>query len=216
MSYPPSARLVTDAGDAIALMAKHPFAHLFSSHDGLAATRLPFATDVENGAPVRLRAHLNIQNPQAQALDGASVLVVFSGAATYVSPHWRAQATRAGTYDYEEVRVRGTARVVSDKGFFVKLIDDLSALIEPQYAEVGDYPIWQTSMAPPGYIDRLFPFILPFEIEVVSVEMVSKLHQHFPVEDQIAIAKHLSRSHRDGSRAIAEKIRKQMKAQGEE
>ena len=83
---------------------------------------------------------------------GVPVLVVFSGPATYVSPHWRANKTRAGTYDYEDVQVRGTARGVNDIDFFRRLIDGLSELIEPQYAEVGDYPVWRTSMAPEGWL----------------------------------------------------------------
>ena len=171
MTYPPAWRSENDAQAALALAQAHPFAHLFTAHGGLRSTRLPLMADVQDGRTGRLRGHLNRQNPQCAGLDGASVLAVFSGPATYVSPHWRTEPTRGGTYDYEEVRVSGTARVVADKDFFCRLIDDLSALIEPQYAEVGDYPVWRTSMAPDGYIDRLFPHVTPFVIEVQAVEM---------------------------------------------
>lgn len=208
MPYPPSWRLATNPDAAISLMDAHPFAHLFTAHDGLNATRLPFISDVENGRPCRLRAHLNGQNPQASGLDGAKVLIVFSGPSTYVSPHWRTTSVRGGTFDYEEVRIRGRARVVADIDFFRQLIDDLSALIEPQYAEVGDYPVWQTSMAPEGYIERLFPHVTPFEVNIDAVETISKLHQQFPAEDRRAIAEHLLRSNREDARVIAEKIRK--------
>jgi transcriptional regulator len=208
MAYPPLWRRVTDPGVASRLMGAHPFAHLFTARGGLRATRLPFVADSENGRPVRLRAHLNGQNPQARGLDGVPVLVVFSGPATYVSPHWRANKTRAGTYDYEDVQVRGTARVVNDIDFFRRLIDGLSELIEPQYAEVGDYPVWRTSMAPEGYIERLFPQVTPFVVDIEAVETISKLHQQFPEEDRRAVAEHLSRSYREDARAIAEKIRK--------
>ena len=207
MTYPPSWR-VSDPDAAAELMSRHPFAYLFTAQSDLRSTRIPFIADIEEGRPVRLRAHLNEQNPQVQNLDGARVLIVFSGPSTYVSPHWRIEPTRGGTYDYEEVRVYGAARIVTDIQFFRRLIDDLSALIEPQYAEVGDYPVWQTSMAPEGYVERLFPAVTPFEVEIESVEAISKLHQQFPPEDRRSIADHLSRAHRDDSRAIAEKIRK--------
>lgn len=206
MSYPPPARVVEDGAAALALMRERPFAHLFTAHGGLHATQLPVVADADGERPVRLRAHLNGQNPQAQGLDGAPVLVAFSGPATYVSPHWRAQPTRAGTYDYEAVQVRGTARVVRERAFFTQLIDDLSAQIEPQYAEVGDYPVWTTAMAPVGYVDRLFPLIVAFAVEIEEVTMVSKLHQQFPAEDQRSIATHLGRSHREDARAIGAKI----------
>ena len=210
MSYPPAPRRVIDPGAALALIESHPFAHLFTAGTCLNVTRLPFVADCEGGRAVRLRGHLNGMNPQASELDGAPVLVSFSGASTYVSPHWRSEPTRAGTYgtyDYEEVQVRGTARLVAGIAFFVDLINDLSALIEPQYAEIGGYPVWRTSMAPDGYIDRLFPHITAFEIDIESVWTISKLHQHFPVEDRTSIVEHLSRSHREDARAIAQKMR---------
>ncbi|MEJ0059143.1 MAG: FMN-binding negative transcriptional regulator [Terricaulis sp.] len=210
MAYPPPPYRVSDPAAVVALMAERPFAHLFTAHGGLRSTRVPFLADCENGRPVRLRSHLYAKNPQASGLDGAAVLVAFSGAAAYVSPNWRDEKTRGGTYDYEEVQVRGTARVVDDVGFFKQLIDDLSALIEPQHAEIADYPVWRTSMAPEGHIDRQFPGVTAFVVEIEAVEMVSKLHQNFSDADRQSVADHLSRSRRDEVRAIAEKIRKSM------
>jgi predicted FMN-binding regulatory protein PaiB len=63
-------------------------------------------------------------------------------------------------------------------------------------------------MAPEGYIERLFPQVTPFVVDIEAVETISKLHQQFPEEDRRAVAEHLSRSHREDARAIAEKIRK--------
>ena len=110
MAYPPLPYRVTDPAAAVRLMGAYPFAHLFTAHDGLKAARIPFIADCENGRAVRLRAHLDARNPQAQGLDGASVLVAFSGPAAYVSPHWRADKTKGGTYDYLEVQVQGKPR----------------------------------------------------------------------------------------------------------
>lgn len=208
MTYPPSPRVVNDPAVALRLMAAHPFAHLFSAGGGLHATRIPFLTDAAEGRPTRLRAHLNSQNPQARGLDGAPVLVAFSGPATYVSPHWRVVSERGGTYDYQEVIVRGTARTVSGLDTFRRMIDDLSALIEPQYAEAGDYPVWQTSMAAPGYVEKLVEHVTQFVVEIEQVEIISKLHQHFPKADRESIAEHLLRCKRDDSRAIAEEMRR--------
>lgn len=210
MAYPPPQYIVTDPAAVVGLTRAHPFAHFITSHGGLRATRVPVIVDCEEDRPVLLRSHLDARNPQCEGLDGASVLVAFSGPATYVSPNWRSDKTKGGTYDYEEVQVRGTARVVKDIDFFKRLIDDLSALIEPQYAEVADYPLWQTSMSPEGHIEGQFPYLLPFVVEIEEVVAVSKLHQGFPEADRRSVAEHLSRSHRDDARAIAKRIREMM------
>ena len=207
MTYPPDWRNASASTDIDAVLQRHPFAQLVSTNNGLRNTRVPFASDFADGQLTGLRAHLSGANPQAQGLDGAQVLVIFSGPHSYVSPNWRADKSRAGTFDYVEVRVRGTARLVDDECWFRQLIDDLSAMIEPQYAEVGNYPMWQTRDAPEGYIERLYPFITCFEIAVEQVEVIAKLHQQMPAADRASIADHLQRADRDDSRAIAQLIR---------
>ncbi len=210
MSYPPAWRISADPAAAGDLMRAHPFAHLITCHTGLRSTRLPFMADMKAGKLVRLRAHLNAHNPQAEAMHDQQALVTFDGPAAYVSPNWRTDLGRAATFDYEQVQVRGQIRVVADLDFFRTLVDDLAAMIAPQHTEIGDYPVWQVAMSPPGYIERLFPAIIAFEIHVQSTEMISKLHQTFPEADRRSVADHLARSHRDESRAIAEKIRKRL------
>ena len=187
-------------------MRAFPFAHFFSAHEGLKATRLPFLVDCEGERPIRLRCHLDARNPQERGLDGAPVLVNFSGPAAYVSPHWRADKSKGGTYDYEEVQVRGNARIVRDVNFFRQLIDDLSLLIEPQHPEIGDYPVWDTSMAPHGHLARQFPLVRCFTVEIEELAMTAKLHQNFPAADRQSVADHLARSHRDEVRAVAKRI----------
>lgn len=206
MSYPPTWRQVTAPSLALQLMQQHPFALLLSQSDTLHATRIPVLADHDADGHLRLRAHLNAQNPQAAHLDGAEVLVVFSGPSTYVSPNWRADRSRGGTYDYEEVQVRGRVQVQTGLDDFRQLIDALSALIEPQYAEVSADPVWSTAQAPPGYLERLFPQVRCFSIAVSAVRTVSKLHQHFPEADRRSIAAHLQRCHRQDAQAIAARI----------
>ena len=208
VTYPPPWRRVSDLGLALELMAAHPLALLFNAEDTLRATRVPFLVDLEDGRPARLRAHLNGNTPQAATLDGSRVLVVFSGPASYVSPNWRVNKDRGGTYDFEQVTVRGTARVVTGETRFRRMIDDLSSLIEPQYPGVSDAPVWQTSDAAPGYIERLLPHVTQFVVEIEDVETISKLHQQFPEEDRRSIADHLDRSDREDARAIADRIRR--------
>lgn len=207
MAYPPEWRRETDSAELVRLVGEYPFAQLFTAHNGLRSTPTPMLLDCEAGRPARLRGHLNRRNPQVDGLDGAQILAVFSGPSTYVSPNWRTDLARAGTFDYEEVRIEGKASLVSDLAFFTDLIDQLAAQIEPQYSEVGDYPVWQTSMTPEGYVEKLFPHIQAFTIAIEKTDMISKLHQAFSAEDRASIADHLSRSHRSDARAIAKRMR---------
>lgn len=206
MTYPPSWR-VERPECAANLIDEHPFAHFVTAHGGLHSTRIPMLADLVAGAPGRLRGHLNARNPQCEGLDGVDALVTFDGPASYVSPNWRTQANRAGTYDYEEVQVRGRVRVIDDIAWFRRLVDDLARRIEPRHADIGDYPVWTTAMTPDGYVERLFPAICAFEVEISAVRMISKLHQSFPEADRRSVADHLSRSGQEQSRAVAAKIR---------
>lgn len=214
MSYPPNWRRECAPEAAIALIRANPFAHLVTSHSGLHSTPIPFVLDTEGDRPVRLRGHLHGQNPQVQGLGGQDVLVTFSGRSSYVSPHWRTNCDRAGTIDYEQVQVRGRVKLNPSIEFFVDLVNDLAAAYEPLFAELGDYPIWHSSMAPAGYIERLFPAICAFEVEISSVDMTSKLHQSFPDADRRSIADHLEKSSKEDSQVIAAKIRATLSADG--
>lgn len=207
MSYPPPAYRVASPAAAVELIRAHPFAHVITANHVPRVTRLPVLADVEDGRAVRLRAHFDARNPQVDSLEGAPVLVAFSGPAAYVSPHWRADKTKGGTYDYEEVQVRGIARVVRDLAFFVQLVDDLSALLEPQHEEIGDYPTWRSTMAPEGHLERQVRRVVPFVVEITEIQTVAKLHQDFSDADRESVASHLERSHRDEVRAVAAKIR---------
>lgn len=208
MDYPPRAYRVNDLAVTLELMRTHPFAHVMTAHGGaLRSTRVPVLADVENGKLVRLRAHLDATNPQGKDLDGASVLVSFSGPAAYVSPNWRAKKTYGGTYDYQEVQVRGRARVMTDAAFFRQLVDDLSQSIESQHREIApEYPVWRADGAVPGHIEGQFKYVIAFTVEVESVETIAKLHQNLPNE-RSSVAAHLAKSHRDEVRAVAALIR---------
>lgn len=208
MPYPPPHFHEKDEARIAALMREHPFAHLFTSGPlGHRTTRLPFVTDVEDGRIIRLRAHFSRQNPQSEILDGAAVLVAFSGPASYVSPNWRTEQNRGATWDYLAVQVWGTARVREDRGFFEQLINDVASAVEPRFDGVSDRPDWSMKDAPKDYVDRLFPALVPFEISVSAIEATSKLHQNFPEEDIRSVADHLGRADNASSQAVSDAMR---------
>jgi len=212
MAYPPKPNLEHDQGKIEALIRSYPFAHLFTSKDGAHdVTRLPFVLDIEGGKLVRLRAHMNAQNPQASVIDGADILVAFSGPDSYVSPNWRMEANHGATWDYTAVHVWGRATRRSERTFFAQLITDLAQNAEQRFEGVSERGAWTFSDAPEGYVDRLLPRLVSFEVEIERVEAISKLHQDFPREDAARVAEHLEKSGHFQSQSIAGLIKDRLR-----
>ncbi len=212
MAYPPLPHTERDPAQLIALIRAYPFAHLFTSgKNGPLVTQLPFMVDTQDGKITGLRAHLSGLNPQRPDLDDGDALVAFSGPGSYVSPNWRVDKGRGGTWDYTSVHVWGRITLRPEKAFFTELINDLSALIEPQFDGVSDAPVWSTKDSPDGYIDRLLPKLTAFEIDVTRVQGITKLHQDFPAEDALSVADHLGRSALPESQQVAAQIKQRAK-----
>jgi transcriptional regulator len=112
--YLPPQFAETDEDVMRALIAAHPLGLLISaSTDGVQANPIPFLVSGKDGATRLLRAHLSRANPQwRQIKDGASVLVVFQGIDTYVTPSWYRSKAEHGkvvpTWNYAMVQARGT------------------------------------------------------------------------------------------------------------
>lgn len=202
MTYPPTPHLETDPAKVEALIRGRPFAHFFTATGGMRVTRIPFAIDVEAGAVRRLRAHLQASNPQCAAIDGAEVLVAFSGPDSYVSPNWRAASDRGATWDYTAVHVWGRARVKTDRAFFDQLIGDLAAAAEARVRGLSDKPEWSMKNVTDEYVERLRPHLCAFEVDVTKVEGIAKLHRNFPDADQRSVAEHLKRSSSEDARKV--------------
>ncbi|MBM3525610.1 MAG: FMN-binding negative transcriptional regulator, partial [Alphaproteobacteria bacterium] len=82
--FEPSDRRI--AGDVI---DANPFALIVSHRNGEpVGTHLPLDLDRSRGALGTLVGHLARANDHWQAMDGATVLSVFSGPHAYVSPRW--------------------------------------------------------------------------------------------------------------------------------
>jgi transcriptional regulator len=202
-AYPPPPHREQDPANIAALVKAYPFAHFFTGAEGMRVTRIPFAAEFEGGALKRLRAHLHGQNPQSERLNGALVLVAFSGPDTYVSPNWRTASDRGATWDYTAVHVWGRARVRTDRAFFDHLIGDLASAAEARHAGLSDKPAWSMKNVTEDYVERLRPRLCAFEVEVSRIEAIAKLHQNFPEADARSVAAHLARSPNEGSRAAA-------------
>lgn len=204
--YVPPAHAWTDRDELLAFMAGRGAGHVIAAHGpaGLDATLLPLLVDP--GPPPgwgRLVGHLAKANPMARSLDGAvDVLVIFTGADTYVSPSWYPSKAEDDevipTWNYEVVHARGVLRPVDDPAWLREHVGHLVDHHEARSAEP-----WSVDDAPEGFVASMARGILGFEIELTEVVGKRKLSQNRPPEDVAAVRKALAASDRPEDQAVA-------------
>jgi len=208
MAYPPRPHTENKHEAMIALMRDFSFAHFYSSVGGnQLVTRLPFILDTNNNRATRLRSHLNANNPQAEIIEGADVLIAFSGPDSYVSPNWRTSLDRGATWDYTAVHVWGKCKPRPERAFFDQLVIDLASANERRFQGISSRSDWSLDSVTTEYVDRLFPALVAFEVTIERVEGIAKLHQDFPKEDAKSVADHLEKCDEGDAKAISTLIR---------
>ena len=169
---------------------------------GLTASSVPLVLDEPPTGPWRLRGHLARANPQARS-DGAGrpCLALFLGPQAYVSPSAYATKAETGkvvpTWNYVEVHVHGTFRLVDDASTTRRVVTDLTDL-----HEAGRPVPWHVTDAPDGYVEGLVRGIVAFEIEVGRVEAKAKLSQNKSEADRRGVIADLA--DRPGGAAVAD------------
>lgn len=158
------------AGEARArdIVAAAGIGTLFSAAGGLDATTLPVLWDGD-----LVIAHLARANRHWRALDGADVLLVVTGPDAYVSPSWYPSKDEDGravpTWNYSEVHVRGTARILDDPAATRGIVERLT-----RRHEASRPAPWSVDDAPAGYIEQQLKAIVGVEIAVREVTAKQK------------------------------------------
>ena len=148
MYQPPHFR-EDDLGTQHALIRAYPLGMLITSgNSGLLANPVPFHLDGEASDKGVLRLHLARANSQWKDIrDGATVLAVFQGADSYVTPSWYQTKQETGkvvpTWNYAIVQAYGRMRVIDDQGGFVLTREahldcmEVQAELSPEAASFG-------------------------------------------------------------------------------
>ncbi len=128
-------------------------------------------------------------------LKNPNVLVVFTGAHTYVSASWYENKKIASTWNYQAVHAAGTIRF-QDAGFLLQLLTRLTETFErpgsPSLVQHMD----------PAYVQQMMQAIIAFEVEVLTIRNVFKLSQNRDKQSQANIISQLS-NQGDDAREIA-------------
>ncbi len=175
-----------------ALIERHPFGLLISTGpEGLLANGLPFLLRREAGALGTLAAHMARANEQWRTLDGQSVLVVFQGPQTYITPAFYETKRETGkvvpTWNYAMVQARGLARVHADPAW----LDGQIGALTDRHEEKRPRP-WAVEDAPRPYIESQMRGIVGVEIEIAAIEGKWKVSQNRPEADRRGVAEGLA------------------------
>ena len=206
MYQPPHFR-EDDLGTQHALIRAYPLGMLITSgNSGLLANPVPFHLDGEASDKGVLRLHLARANSQWKDIrDGASVLAVFQGADSYVTPSWYQTKQETGkvvpTWNYTIVQARGPARIVEDAGWLLAQIEAITS----QHESSRPMP-WSVNDAPDDFISAQLKGIVGVEIEISEIEGKWKVSQNRPVGDREGVASGLDNM--PGQDQMAELVRR--------
>jgi transcriptional regulator len=135
-------------------------------------------------------------------LHNENVLVVFTGHHTYVSGTWYSNPQQASTWNYMSVHAKGTIRF-GDADELVAVLKRLTLHYENNNASSTTVFDNLTS----EYREPLMKAIVPFEIEVTSIDNVFKLSQDRNEKSYNNIIEKLEQQGGDG-KFIAEEMKK--------
>jgi transcriptional regulator len=187
------------------IIREHPLGTLVRVEDGaLDADHVPFEFDPAAGPLGLLSAHVARANPLWQRCPtGTPVLVIFRGAAHYVSPNWypSKQEThrQVPTWNYEVVHAHGTLTVRDDERHVRALVARLT-----RHHDAGEPRPWKMGEAPPDYIDTMLRNIVGIEVAITALVGKSKLSQNKELRDRRTAADTLAER---GQPALAEAMR---------
>lgn len=163
----------------------HPFAALVLQGEELLATHVPVL--VKGSADsFKLFAHIANHNPMREFLsDQNDMLLIFSGADSYISSSWYAE-TDIPTWDYTAVHVNAKVKLQTRE----ELQLSLEILIE-RFERGSKNPVSSRDI-PKDMWDENFNEITGFWLEPFKMVGIEKLHQGFSEKDIINITENLN------------------------
>lgn len=170
--YTPRFNQVSDRDLLIEAMRNWSFAILVGPETAsqLVATHLPLLVKDE-GSHGLLEGHFARANRHWQALAGHSVLAVFSGPHSYISPSNYVDPLSVPTWNYIAVHAYGTLELVEDDAAKDDLLAGLIQAHEPAY--------WEKWRAMPADFRRsMLEEIVSFRIPIQRIEGKFKLSQN--------------------------------------
>lgn len=139
--------------------------------DGPLAAHIPFEL---SGDARETRRHLARSNPIVRADLPLPAVMIVSGPDGYISPDWYGVPDQVPTWNYVAVHLRGVLHPQPPEA----LQPHLDAVSE--HFETGLLPKtpWRSAKMTEGVMGRMMRMILPFRIEILSIDGTWKLNQN--------------------------------------
>ena len=176
-----------DQQEVVEFMKAHPFAMLIGvADDGVpVATQVPVLLDEKKGK-LFLTGHIQRKSDHHKALEqNSQVLIVFTGAHSYVSASWYTNPQVASTWNYMSVHARGVLRFLNG--------EELRLLLDRTTSHFENNPHSPALMKhiPEDYIQSNMKAIVAFEVQVHQLDHVFKLSQNRDAESYDRIVQEL-------------------------
>lgn len=149
--------------------------------DGPLLAHVPFLLSVD-GATADL--HLARSNPIARAPLPAAAVIAVAGPDAYISPDWYGLEDQVPTWNYVAVHLRGRLHPLPPD----TLRDHADALSARFEAELAPKAPWVSAKMADGTMERMMRMILPFRLDIGTIDGTWKLNQNKPAAARLGAA----------------------------
>ncbi|MFF2479816.1 FMN-binding negative transcriptional regulator [Paenibacillus sp. NPDC058071] len=200
--YVPEAYEMKDWETVREFIEQNSFGLLISNHSKLTGTHLPFLL-VKEEEELYLYSHMARANPQWEQASG-EVLVVFSGAQSYITPSWYPE-NKVPTWNYLAAHLYGDFELITGEQETLNVLATTVQRYESDFAEP-----WSLNEASEEYVNRLVKHVVAFKIRLTNWEATWKLHQDYAPEIQRGVINGLQSRGDDNAKKIAEIMKKNL------
>jgi transcriptional regulator len=183
----------------IEFVKQHPFAMLIGVDTASkpVATQVPVFIDERNGR-LFLTGHIQRKTDHHNAFEqNPNVLVVFTGAHTYVSASWYENKQVASTWNYMSVHAKGILRFLTDEELF-----EVLKRTTHHFENNPHSPSLLEKMSD-EYVQGNMKAIVAFEVEVQDLNHVFKLSQNRDEKSYDNIVNELKKQDREAKEIAA-------------
>ena len=118
--------------------------------------------------------HLARSNAVIAAGLPAQAILAVIGPDAYISPDWYGVEDQVPTWNYIAVHLRGTLVQLPDEA----MDGHVNALSDRFEARLAPKPVWKSTKMGDGVMDRMKRMILPFRLNITTVDGTWKLNQN--------------------------------------